>query len=59
MASKYRELDEDFKQGAAQLVIQTGKPIAQVARDLAINEGTFGNWCAIEGPARRRIGRWI
>ena len=26
------------------LVRETGKPIAQVARDLEINEGTLGNW---------------
>ena len=43
---QYRKFDEDFKQGAVQLVIQTGKPIAQVARELGINEGTLGNWCA-------------
>jgi transposase len=29
-----------------ELVEQTGKPIAQVARELGINEGTLGNWCA-------------
>ena len=47
MASRqYRRFDEDFKQGAVQLVSQTGKPIAQVARELGINEGTLGNWCA-------------
>jgi transposase len=47
MASRqYRKFDEDFKQGAVQLVSQTGKPIAQVARELGINEGTLGNWCA-------------
>jgi transposase len=27
-------------------VLETGKPIAQVARELGINEGTLGNWCA-------------
>lgn len=42
----YRKYDEDFKQGAVRLVIETGKPIAQVARDLGINDGTLGNWCA-------------
>jgi transposase len=42
----YRKFDEDFKLGAVQLVTQTGKPIAQVARELGINEGTLGNWCA-------------
>jgi len=43
---QYRKFDEDFKQGAVQLVTQTGKPVAQVARELGINEGTLGNWCA-------------
>jgi len=27
-------------------VIETGKPIAQCARDLGVNEGTLGNWLA-------------
>ena len=35
------------------LVRETGKPIAQVARELGVNEGTLGNWCAQE---RRRHG---
>lgn len=26
------------------IVLETGKPIAQVARDLGVNEGTLGNW---------------
>jgi transposase len=49
----YRKYDEDFKHGAVQLVTQTGKPIAQVARELGVNEGTLGNWCA---KARRAAG---
>ena len=52
MARKYRRFDEDFKQGAVQLVLETGKPIAQVARDLGVNEGTLGNWCARDRRAR-------
>lgn len=43
---KYRKFDEDFKQGAVQLVTETGKSIAEVARELGVNEGTLGNWCA-------------
>ncbi len=26
------------------IVRETGKPVAQVARDLGIHEGTLGNW---------------
>jgi transposase len=51
MARQYRKFDQDFQQGAVRLVFETGKPIAQVARELGINEGTLGNWCARE---RRR-----
>jgi transposase len=40
MAETRRKFDEDFKRGAVQLVFETGKPIAQVARDLGVNEGT-------------------
>ena len=50
---KYRKFDHDFRQGAVRLVLETGKPIAQVARELGINEGTLGNWCA---KARRERG---
>jgi transposase len=46
MAETRRKFDEDFKQGAVRIVRETGKPVAQVARDLGVNEGTLGNWCA-------------
>jgi transposase len=49
MTRTYRKYDEDFKQGAVHLVAETGKPIARVARELGINEGTLGNWCARAG----------
>ena len=52
MSRNYRKYDEDFKQGAVRLVTETGKPIAQVARELGINEGTLGNWCVRERRAR-------
>jgi len=53
MSRNYRKYDEDFKQGAVHLVTETGKPIAQVAEELGINEGTLGNWCVRRdaGPA--------
>src|SRR3954451_15279703 len=42
----YRKYDEDFKQGAVALGVETGEPIAQVARELGANEGPLGNWVA-------------
>ena len=55
-ARNYRKYDEDFKQGAVRLVIETGKPIAQVARDLGVNEGTLGNWVQRAREAREGRG---
>jgi transposase-like protein len=39
-----RKFSPQFKAEAVQMVIETGKPIATVARDLGIHEGTLGNW---------------
>ncbi len=50
------KFDRDFQQGAVRLVLETGKPIAQVARELGINEGTLGNWCAKDRRARGESG---
>jgi transposase len=38
MAETRRKFDQDFKEGAVRLVRETGKPIAQVARDLGEDE---------------------
>lgn len=39
-----KKYDREFRDGAVRIVEETGKPIAQVARDLGVNEGTLGNW---------------
>ena len=44
MARKYRKFSPEFKDEAVKLVIDWSRPIAQVARELGINEGTLGNW---------------
>ena len=54
MAESRRKFDHDLRAGAVRIVQESGKPIAVVARELGINEGTLGNWVAIDRRARER-----
>jgi transposase len=52
MSETRRKFDLEFKRGAVDLVRETGRPIAQVARELGINEATLGNWVDKDRKAR-------
>lgn len=44
MSQHRRKFSPEFKEEAVKMVIETSRPIAQVARELGIHEGTLGNW---------------
>ncbi|MDJ0408926.1 MULTISPECIES: transposase [Nocardiaceae] len=52
MSRKRRSFTTKYKVEAARRVIDSGRTIAEVARELGINEGLLGRWVADE---RRRI----
>ena len=56
MSEKRKKYDQEFREGAVQIVEETGKPIAQIARDLGVNEGTLGNWVNRARAAREGRG---
>jgi transposase len=43
-----RKFTPEYRQEAARLVIDTGRPIAQVARELNLGEQLLGRWVAKE-----------
>ncbi len=52
MPEKRKKFDQEFRAGAVRIVAETRKPIAQIARDLGVNEGTLGNWVVKDKAAR-------
>ena len=56
MPEKRMKYDAEFREGAVRIVEETKKPIAQVARDLGVNEGTLGNWVNQARAAREGHG---
>ncbi|MFD7608567.1 transposase [Streptomyces mirabilis] len=41
MGSKQQKCDAEFREGAVRIVIETGKPIPEVAEDLGVHPGTL------------------
>lgn len=57
--SRYRKFTPEYREEAIRMVIDSGRPVAAVARDLGINEGTLGNWVAgyrREHPVSEELG---
>jgi transposase-like protein len=44
MPEQRRRFSPQFKAEAVQVVIETGNPVAEVARGFGIHDGTLGNW---------------
>jgi transposase len=44
VAGKYRKFTPEFREEAARMVVETSRPIVDVARELGINEASLGNW---------------
>jgi transposase len=44
VAGRYRKFTPEFREEAARMVVETSRPIADVARELGINETSLGNW---------------
>lgn len=59
MAQSRRKFDQDFRDGAVRIVNETGKSIAQVARELGINSGTLANWVDMDRKRRSVNGALI
>jgi transposase len=44
MPESRRSFTSEFKDEAVRMVIETSRPVAEVAREIQVNEGTLGNW---------------
>jgi transposase len=46
MSERRRKFSPEFKDEAVRMVIETSRPVAEVAREIQVNEGTLGSWVA-------------
>jgi|ERR687897_3725547 transposase-like protein len=44
MPERRRKFSPEFKDEAVKMVTESSRPIAEVAREIQVNEGTLGNW---------------
>ena len=58
MAQKRRKFSPQYKAEAVAFVLETDRPITEVAADLGINAGTLGNWVSAwheENPEPEKV----
>ncbi len=55
MERQRREFTPEYKDEAVKLVVNTGRPVATVARELGIKEQTLGRWVNL-AKARQEAG---
>jgi transposase len=44
VAGRYKTFSPEFREEAARMVVETSRPIADVARELGVSETSLGNW---------------
>ena len=44
MPERRRKFSPEFKDEVVKMVTESSRPIAEVAREIQVNEGTLGNW---------------
>jgi transposase-like protein len=44
LPGKYKTYTPEFRQEAARMVVETSRPIADVAREINVSETSLGNW---------------
>jgi transposase len=52
-----RSFTDDYKTGAVRLVLDEGKTVAAVARDLGLTESSLRNWVEHTARIGRRVRR--
>ncbi|WP_198933673.1 transposase, partial [Corynebacterium glutamicum] len=48
MSSSRKKYTPEYRQEAARLVIESGRPIAHVAKEIGVAEGILGKWVKLE-----------
>ncbi len=52
MSGKRRKYTPEFREQAARLVIETGRPVAHVAAEIGVGEQVLGRWVRLHGSRR-------